>query len=178
MKNLLEIYKKYSTPEGKGDKGTIHSYMEIYDYHIKQKENLALLEIGVCEGHSLAMWREFLDGEIFGVDIDISCVKFDLSLCEVIQSDATTPAFPEKLNNKTFDYIIDDGSHFIDHQIKSLIILWDNLKSGGKYFIEDITRENSEILQDFLIQNSFSFEKHDFVNKTGRNDDIIFVIYK
>ena len=43
----------------------------------------------------------------------------------------------------TFDFIIDDGQHFQEHQQKSLGMLFPTVKSGGYYIIEDIaTQEN------------------------------------
>lgn len=36
------------------------------------------------------------------------------------------------------DIIIDDGSHISSHQILTFNVLWDKLKIGGLYFIEDI----------------------------------------
>ena len=39
-----------------------------------------------------------------------------------------------------FDFIIDDGHHFQEHQQKSLGILFKNIKPGGYYFIEDIVK--------------------------------------
>ena len=38
-----------------------------------------------------------------------------------------------------FDMILDDGQHFIDHQLKSFDILFKNVKPGGYYIIEDIS---------------------------------------
>lgn len=179
MKTLKEIYTKYSTPEGKGDKGTIHSYMDLYQEHILNKDKCSLFEIGICEGHSIAMWKEFLtNGEIWGIDIDTSVIKFDLSGCTIIRGDATNEGIVNFLNGKKFDYIIDDGSHLISHQIKSFELLFNSLKDDGKYFIEDITYENSLILEKLLSTNNFKFEKFDFIKKSGRNDDIIFIIYK
>jgi len=37
-----------------------------------------------------------------------------------------------------FDYIIDDGQHYQEHQQKSLGLLFKNVKSGGYYIIEDV----------------------------------------
>jgi hypothetical protein len=37
-----------------------------------------------------------------------------------------------------FDYIIDDGVHTSDFQIKTFNIYFNKLSVGGKYFIEDI----------------------------------------
>jgi ubiquinone/menaquinone biosynthesis C-methylase UbiE len=179
MSTLKEIYSKYSTPEGKGDKGTIHSYMDLYQEHIVKKDQTSLFEIGICEGHSLAMWKEFLeDGEVWGIDIDTSAIKFNLSNCTLIQGDATNEVIVSFLEDKRFDYIIDDGSHLINHQIKSFQLLFQFLKEDGKYFIEDITSKNAEVLKVFLDSQKVKYECYDFVEKSGRDDDIIFLIYK
>jgi hypothetical protein len=179
MPTLKEIYSKYSTPEGKGDKGTIHSYMDLYQEHIVKKDKVSLFEIGICEGHSLAMWKEFLeDGEVWGIDIDTSVIKFNLSHCTLIKGDTTNEGIINFLGDKRFDYIIDDGSHLINHQIKSFQLLFQFVKEGGKYFIEDITSENAKVLKLFLDSQNVQYECHDFVEKSGRNDDIIFLIYK
>lgn len=37
-----------------------------------------------------------------------------------------------------FDYIVDDGQHFQEHQQKSLAILFKHIKPGGYYIIEDV----------------------------------------
>ena len=37
-----------------------------------------------------------------------------------------------------FDVILDDGSHVPEHQILTINKLWDLVKPGGVYIIEDI----------------------------------------
>lgn len=44
----------------------------------------------------------------------------------------------EYFNTGEFDIIVDDGHHFMEHQQKSLGILFKHLKPGGYYVIEDI----------------------------------------
>ena len=52
-------------------------------------------------------------------------------------------------NCNEFDFILDDGQHFQEHQQKSLGILFPAIKSGGYYIIEDI------VPQEGLIEGSF-----------------------
>ena len=66
-----------------------------------------------------------------------------------------------------FDVIIDDGSHLIDHQIKSFNILKEKMKPGGIYIIEDVNNfddtvntykklhSNIEIIDNRHIKNRF-----------------------
>ena len=74
MDDLSEIYKKFSSPEGSGDKGTAHSYIEnYYKYRFKdlRLKKLNFLEIGVSTGLSLEMWSEYFpNSNIYGVDIE------------------------------------------------------------------------------------------------------------
>ncbi len=83
MKSLLEIYEKYQYSDGHGDKGTAHSYIEVYEELFNPyRFNSTILEIGLAYGESFMMWREyFIDSTIIGVDIsdeEIS-VNFDLT---------------------------------------------------------------------------------------------------
>lgn len=179
MKTLKDIYTKYSTPEGKGDKGTAHSYIDLYEKYIVPKKDCSLFEIGVCEGHSIAMWKEFLpDADIWGIDINTSSIKFDLQNCTIIRGDATSENLGPFLGDKRFDYIIDDGSHLLDHQVRSFELLFPFLKDDGLYFIEDITLVNANMLKSFLDSKKVRYECHNFIEKSNRSDDILFLIHK
>ena len=70
MKSLNEIYLDYKSPEGHGDKGTAHTYIDEYEKLLGQyRENSTVLEIGICQGESLKMWDEyFVNANIYGVD--------------------------------------------------------------------------------------------------------------
>ena len=174
--SLSEIYKKYSAPDAGGDKGTAHSYIDIYEAEMTKGDAIALLEIGIYEGHSIAMWQEyFVDSEIIGIDIDLSRIKFDLD--HSIRADATQPL--PRLANMLFDYIIDDGSHRLEHQIASFDVFWPNIKPGGKYFIEDVmgSRELA-LLQAHLDNLGITYKIYDNRHLKGRFDDIMVVAYR
>lgn len=177
MKTLKEIYSSYNTesPVDGGDKGTVHSYIEHYyesafvDYRFTAKR---ILEIGINNGHSLMMWKEYFpNAEVIGVDIKLPEVNTG---CQMICGDATDPNTFLNLDN--FDVIIDDGSHMFKHQIKSFEILFPKLVSGGIYIIEDIRK---------IDESKSSFEKlhpsckiFDFRNLKNRSDDVIIQFIK
>lgn len=180
MKILQEIYLKYQDDEGWGDKGTIHSYIDIYAEHLDKRFGISLLEIGIQRGHSIAMWQEyFFESRIYGIDITLDNVVFD-GLQNVYVCNATVQEQIDSLfNDKLFDYVIDDGSHLAVEQIKSLEILYPYLKNGGKYFIEDVNGDNSlNSIKNYLIKNNMNFTIYDLRDLKKRFDDILIVITK
>lgn len=129
------------------DKGTEyyekHGYTELYDKYIPEKGKFTLLEIGVWHGDSLRMWEEYNpELNIHGVDIDPNVRKFlnasDKSVVHI--GDQSNKEFMENVvvASGVPDFIIDDGSHQHEHIVVSFKILWDYLKPGGFYFVEDL----------------------------------------
>ena len=181
MKSLQEAYEPYQMPDAGGDKGTAHSYIDIYGKEIPAEKNVSLLEIGVWAGHSLKMWADYLpDSRIVGLDIDLSKVVFEPEGFELLLCDATKHAeIKEKLSG-TFDYIIDDGSHKANDQIDTFYYLWNYLKVGGKYFIEDVI--SMDIAND-LARKIYNFtgikpQVYNLIYVKGRSDDVLIQVTK
>ena len=176
--SLPEVYSNYSAEHGWGDKGTSHSYIDIYEQYIT-KDNVSLLEIGVCRGHSIAMWKKFLpSSRVVGIDTNLSDVEFDLKDCELVEGNATFSEVSDKFENETFDFIIDDGSHNPDDQRKSFDLFYPKLKKGGYYFVEDIiSRGVLEEFVQFLTDKNLDSKGIAYVGDK-RLDDIIAVITK
>lgn len=179
MKSLNEIYQKYQMEDCGGDKGTAHSYLPIYEKRFRNKRsNISLLEIGVYHGHSLKMWEEYFDNsEIIGIDTNLKQMKFPIGELKLHECDATDSSKLQKLfNNKKFDYIIDDGSHLVQHQLKSFQILFPFLKEGGVYFIEDVDNlDHSKHLFEELHPN---IQIMDLRPEKNRYDDVLIIIEK
>lgn len=122
---------------------TTHGYTEKYARHFEplRAQPVKLLEIGVWNGYSLAMWSEYFPrASIVGADIDIQRCKVDPPRCRLWQMDQSSK---ESLVNMAkelgpWDIIIDDGSHNPCHQILSFETLWPYLNPGGLYSIEDL----------------------------------------
>lgn len=180
MKKLKEIYEKYTTPDGNGDKGTAHSYINEYAKLLEPyRHDGSLLEIGISWGLSMRMWREyFTNGIVAGVDINIHTNCEDLLTnpdYKIFKCDATKPEFLEKLNGLKFDTIIDDGSHHFEDQITSFNLLKNSIKPGGIYIIEDVVnidanRESFETIHT----NCTIIDNRSIKN---RYDDVL-IIYK
>ena len=79
-----------------------------------------------------------------------------------------------------FDYVIDDGSHNVDDQKSSFMLLWDRLLPNAKYFIEDIVSiEVAEDLAAFVWAfTGFQPIIYDLRHVKGRYDDILLMVCK
>jgi hypothetical protein len=64
--------------------------------------------------------------------------------------------------------IIDDGSHRADDYIQTAAALWQHLRPGGRYVIEDIQTQ-----QDADRLHSEGWSLYDWRQQTGRWDDLI-----
>lgn len=139
MKNFEDIFN--TLPSGSSTKWK--HYFEIYDHFFSnfRDKKINVLEIGVQNGGSLKMWKEyFKNAKIYGLDIDPSCQKFGNKNTRIFIGDQSNLNF---LNETAkiigeLDIIIDDGSHIMQDQIISLQTLFPYLQEGGIYLIEDL----------------------------------------
>ena len=130
---LQQIGLKHNT-----DKAFFHEYLDFYQKNLpKASFKGRLLEIGVMDGASLLMWREYYpNAEIVGVDID-SKSHLEIDHVVILQLDATQPEQLKDLGY--FDIIVDDGSHMTKDQQASFEWLYYNqLNKGGIYVLEDL----------------------------------------
>jgi len=179
MKSLNEIYLDYKSPEGHGDKGTAHTYIDEYEKLLGQyRENSTVLEIGICQGESLKMWEEyFINSNVYGIDITDQYIK-DLiaeNKYNIIIGDASSENILKHLNDLIFDVIIDDGSHLINDQINSFNILKNRMKPNGIYIIEDVNNLDSTIDTYKKLHNNVEIIDNRHIK--NRVDDVL-VVYK
>lgn len=131
--NLQQIGLKHNT-----DKATFHKYLDFYEKHLPDRTFKGrLLEIGIMDGASMRMWREYYpNAEIVGIDTGLQ-VDLRIDGVSLLELDGTKPKDLEPLG--LFDIIIDDGSHMTKDQQKSFEHLFYNqLTPGGLYIIEDL----------------------------------------
>ena len=118
-------------------------YFPIYDDHLRRFRNEApaVLEIGVYQGASLAMWENYFvsSAKLVGIDIDPDAAMLADPRMTVIIGDQADPAFLASVVDRygPFDIIIDDGGHTMDQQIASIEALFPGLNEGGVYIVED-----------------------------------------
>lgn len=144
MDSLDHLAIKY----GSDKSSQSHNYCPFYEKHLP-KNPKRILEIGVKEGKSLAMWCEYFpDAMVHGLDLFIENnidsvgefielsghnvgVNFNYQLHQGNQCDHL---ILEQLRKYDFDVIIDDGSH----NARDQMITFFGLFNGKHYFIEDL----------------------------------------
>jgi demethylmacrocin O-methyltransferase len=186
---LIKISKKQNTTK----KGL--GYFEIYEKYFEEirYNKLKILEIGIENGGSIRTWkRYFPKAKIIG--LDIKKMNFNIKNVDLIQGDQSSSEILNKIikKYKSFDIIIDDGSHLTKHVIKSFKYLFKALKNDGLYIIEDLQtsyfpryggsrinlRKKSTSLNFFKdLTDSINYEKNDkpFFYKSVFDGNIKFV---
>jgi predicted O-methyltransferase YrrM len=199
---LCEIGKKYDTDKSSQrnnvtDSRHCHPYTLFYEGLFKNKKNepLKIAELGILDGASLLMWKEyFVNAQIYGFEYDNNLInkfkqKFNndrvtLSNIDVTNKYSIVKAFSEL--NILYDIIIEDTTHQFEDQIKVIENTYQYLKPGGILIIEDIFKSYNEdyyinrltpILEQF--QDYYFIElDHNNRNSTGWNNDKLFVLIK
>ena len=119
-------------------------YFDVYERHFRPfvGKKIKVLEIGIWQGGSLKMWKEYFgeDAEIIGVDIEPRCKKFEEERIKIYIGDQADANFLQELikTEGKFDIIIDDGGHYMHQQIISFQQLYGALNDGGVYLCEDL----------------------------------------
>src|SRR4051794_7642844 len=126
------------------DKGT--QFTQVYHRWLSdaRERRMRMLEIGLYNGGSLRMWRDYLPNTVLhGIDIDARTLAYQDEVPNsqvrlVDQGDAAAlEAFVAELGGN-YDFILDDGGHTMVQQIVSFEVLWPQIMPGGIYAIEDL----------------------------------------
>lgn len=142
MASLIQLAEQYGTDKRPTDHNYVKMYEEIMEETRKSVNNI--LEVGFGPGASIRMWMDYFP------NADVFCIEYfdkeynevwkspstDIKGLNVVEGDSTLEQTWTDLPSN-FDYIIDDGSHFPEHQIATFLNGFPHLKSGGWYFIED-----------------------------------------
>ncbi|OFY67503.1 MAG: hypothetical protein A3H98_13825 [Bacteroidetes bacterium RIFCSPLOWO2_02_FULL_36_8] len=119
-------------------------YFEVYDRHFSRFRNkeIVILEIGVSQGGSLQMWKNYFGdkAKIYGVDIDPNCKKLEEENIKIFIGSQSDRNFLKELKNKIppIDILIDDGGHKMTQQIATYEVLFEHVKEEGVYVCEDL----------------------------------------
>ncbi len=137
MNPLEQLAEKYKPSK------RLHDYLPHYWMHFRDRCNevRSILEIGVDNGSSLFMWKDFFpNAHICGLDINPACKKHESKNISVQIGSQADPEILSRLNEKygPFDIIIDDGSHLSEHQLFSFRYFIKLMNPEGIYVIEDI----------------------------------------
>lgn len=131
-----------------GNKGkTIHKwlhYFEIYHKHFSKfvGKKVTVLEIGVFEGGSLELWRDYFGDKckVYGIDINPDCKNHESEQIEILIGSSEDREFLRSVKDKIseIDIFIDDGGHNMNQQIVAFEELYPIISPDGVYLCEDL----------------------------------------
>jgi cephalosporin hydroxylase len=118
-------------------------YFEVY-HHYFQKfvgNECVVLEIGVSQGGSLQMWKNYFGkkAKIYGIDVQPECKQFEEEQIEIFIGSQADRDFLRELKSKIpkIDIVIDDGGHTMEQQTITFEELFGHISSNGIYICED-----------------------------------------
>jgi hypothetical protein len=118
-------------------------YFDIYHRHFARfrGEAVTMIEIGIFNGGSLQMWRDYLGPQatIVGVDVNPECTRFAEPGIDIVIGDQADNAFLRSLADRYPDFaiLLDDGGHRMHQQIATFQEMYPRLRSDGVYLCED-----------------------------------------
>tara|TARA_Y100000741_G_scaffold297947_1_gene238934 strand:+ start:1620 stop:2444 length:825 start_codon:yes stop_codon:yes gene_type:complete len=139
MPKLVNCFKKskfFSTKHS--------NYFEIYDEILNKYQNkkITIVEIGILNGGSLFMWKNYFKkkARIIGIDLNPKAKKWQKYGFEIFIGDQSNINFWEYFFKKVgkVDIIIDDGGHTNKQQIITVNETIPYIKKGGVLIIEDV----------------------------------------
>ena len=140
------------------------TYFSAYDALLSKYRGkpITFVEIGVLNGGSLFMWREFFgpQARIIGVDLNPGAKKWEQHGFEIYIGSQQDPTFWEQFRKDIGEItvVLDDGGHTFLQQIITTECLLDNISDGGMLIVEDT---HTSYMNDFGDRN-LNFLKYVF----------------
>ena len=139
------------------------SYFSVYDNLLKEYigKDITFVEIGVLDGGSLFMWREFFGekARIIGIEINKEAKVWENYGFEIFVGSQSDPKFWQDFYDKVgkVDLVLDDGGHTYKQQIVTVECSLENIKPNGKILVED-TYTSYE--KEYGYPSNYSFIKY------------------
>lgn len=171
----LDSYKSFTQSPFMSGKHT--NYFFIYDELLSQLRNqsITFVEIGVLNGGSLYMWRDYfgLDARIIGIDSNPAALKFSNDF-EIFIGDQADSNFWSTLFEKIgkIDVVLDDGGHKNEQQIQTVLSCLPFIRDNGMIITEDM---HTSFMGDFGNPSRYSFFEfavHSAKNLTFRAESL------
>lgn len=171
---LCELGKKYGTDKNLDS----HQYTPHYHNLFRDKTNVrVVLEIGIGEGGSLKMWRDYFPmATIYGIDNAKEKIKDygeRIIALEADQHDKGSLLDAIQKIESTIDIVIDDGDHTKEGQMCSLQTIYPLLSRDGIYIIEDI--QKLEYIIDIIDEHKYLYQ---LIQTKLDGDNKLLIVYK
>lgn len=118
-------------------------YFPIYNkcFNAYRNKEIVFVEIGVWNGGSVQMWKNYFGSKakIIGIDINENCRQFADDQITIEIGSQSDPEFWNQFKKKypRVDILLDDGGHTMDQQIITFKEMFPHIQDGGLYFCED-----------------------------------------
>ena len=172
---MNKFQQDFIIEESTSDKISHHGYHRFYPWFLThlRGQNVNFLEIGIDKTESLKLWKGYFGNvNLHGIDIDEKEFNdTEVTLHKIDQSNSLElDKFVADVGIK-FDVILDDGSHVPEHQILTINKLWNLVKPGGIYIIEDI--ETSYWKKSKIYGYRFNARKQGIMHEFSKLIDVI-----
>jgi cephalosporin hydroxylase len=164
----MELLDLVKTSNPNTDKVALGYFDVFYDklFSPRKETTRKVLEIGVWQGGSILLWRDFfIDAHVYGVDIQ-SCEALD-GQDRIVQhvADAYSTNYVDQYKKESFDIIIDDGPHTFESMVFFIQYYLPLVRSGGVLVLEDIINPKWTPMLINMIDPSFKVSVFDMRNK-------------
>ena len=139
------------------------TYFDVYDKLLEEyiDKDITFVEIGVLDGGSLFMWREFFGqkARIIGIEINESAKVWRDHGFEIFIGSQGDPSFWKDFYDEVgdIDVLLDDGGHTYQHQIVTTESALPHINQGGKIIVEDTY---TSYQKEYGSPSSYSFIKY------------------
>lgn len=140
---MNDLQKYFESNQGNMIDKWMH-YFDVYDKYFSQYrgKEIVFVEIGIFQGGSLQMWKDYFGpkAKIYGIDINPACKQFEDEQITILIGDQSDKVFLEQVKAQipSIDILLDDGGHTMDQQINTFEVLFDHIKDGGVFLCEDL----------------------------------------
>jgi hypothetical protein len=142
-----------------------HGYCPFYEQYLP-KNPKKLLEIGVLQGASIRMWKEYFpECEIHGLDLFIDNPIPDIHNVVWHKGNQIDYLLLEQLRKENFDIVVDDGSHNSRDQMMTFFGLF----NGNQYYIEDLQCCYEEFYRQRLPYAATALDLFNSIHDSGSN---------
>lgn len=185
--NNLQIFKNPISGIVSGtDKGDPKSYIDKFyekKFYPLRNKSITLVEIGVRDGASICLWKNYFSNKIkiYGIDSLIHLTETDDfplnndwlagDNINFINADAYLKETVDKIDGK-IDILIDDGPHTFESHVKLLELYIPKMNSDGMIIIEDISYDFNQLYPYINEDLKNKFHVYDY----GGYDDRLIVI--
>ena len=139
-------------------------------------KDITFVEIGILDGGSLFMWREFLgkNARIIGIELNPEAIKWREHGFEIFIGDQSDPQFWIDFFLEVGDIhvLLDDGGHRNDQQIVTVKSALPHVLDGGLIVVED-TQTSFMKFESFHRYSFVSFLEDKIKSLYARSDELV-----